>query len=301
MISRSCLACVIALASSGAASAVEPPAPLELPATSPVELSGAGERPPFTPEHGKASTCDASPVDPGVLELELGYAPVWTAHLVSAGLAGGQSSTQALVASATYGVAPHLDVKVASTVAATRDPAHLHADGSSPTHGEGLGDALVGARWRVLNDVEHALELALLGEAVVPVGTRHTPTQIGLSQGFWSGRLALVATKDLERFTTNAELSVGAPLSGDAGGLRSIFQVNLAAGYHVLPWLQPELELNYQGALGPDSQVLGFTLGVVAPFGAGQRVVAALQHAFWGQRSAETTGILLAFKTALSG
>ena len=58
-------------------------------------------------------------------------------------------------------------------------------------------------------------------------------------------------------------------------GLSSVFQANAAFGVHVLPWLQPELELNFESSFGVRSQVLAATAGVVAPFGAGHRVVAA--------------------------
>ena len=254
----------------------------------------------YAPEHGKAATADASPVDPGVLEAELGYAPVWNDRggrrgfdVAEAGHVHGFGGTL------TYGVAPDVDVKLAGGIGSVYDAAHVHADGATPHRGAGPTDVVVGGRWRFLHLEEHALELAVTGDAVIPTGSRHTATEVGLSQDFWSARAALVATKDFGALTANGELAWGAPVSGDAGGLRSIAQVNAAIGWQLRPWLQPELELNYQATLGPGAQVLGVTAGVVAPFGAGHRVVAAVQRAVWGRDATQTTAAVLSFKTAL--
>lgn len=251
-------------------------------------------------EHGKAATADASPVDPGLLEAEIGYTPSWNDRGGSLGFDHAEDAHQhALFGTVTWGVAPDVDVNVGATVGAIYDAGHHHDDGSAPKHGSGIGDVAFGARWRFLNLQERALELALTVGAVAPTGTHHDTDRIGLSQGYWSGRAALVATKDIGRATVNGELALGAPLSGDAGGLRSVVQANAAFGVHVLPWLQPEVELNYQSYLGLRSQVLAATAGVVAPFGAGQRIVVAVQQGIWGQNATQTTSALVAFKTAL--
>jgi hypothetical protein len=254
------------------------------------------------PEHGKAATADASPVDRGALEAELGYTPVWNNRGGRAGFdVSDAGRVHALTGTLTYGAAPDVDVKLAGGFGSAYDAAHEHADGSAPRHGGGLTDVAVGARWRFLNLAERALELAVTADAVIPAGARHTATQVGLTQDFWSARGALVATKDFGALTANAEVALGAPVSGDAGGLRSLAQVNAAVGYQLREWLQPELELNYQhqASLGPDAQVLAVTAGVVAPFGAGHRVVAAVQQGVWGRNTVQTTAAVLSFKTAL--
>jgi hypothetical protein len=253
------------------------------------------------PEHGKAATADASPVDAGATELEVGYAPGWTRRGGSGGFdsaAGGH--VHGFTGTITRGVAAGLDLKLAAGAGNVYDAGHVHADGSAPKRGGGLSDVVVGGRWRFLDLAEQALELAVTADAVIPVGSRHTATHIGLSQQFWSARGALVATKDLGALTANAEVALGAPVSGDAGGLHAVAQGNAAVGCQLLPWLQPELELNYQhqASNGPDAQVLAVTAGVVAPFG-GHRVVAAVQHAVWGRHVAQTTSAVLSFKTAL--
>jgi len=252
------------------------------------------------PEHGKAATADASPVDPGVLEVELGYAPVWNEH---GGVAGFHLAENAFAhgfgGTLTYGVVAGLDVNLSTGFGTVYDRTARLADPAAPVDGAGATDIGVGARFRFLQLPEHALELAVTADATIPTGTSAGPHRLGLSQEFWSARGALVATKDWGAFTANGEVAWATPFSGDAGGLRSVAQVNAAVGWQVTSWLQPELELNYQAAIGPGSQVLTATAGVVAPFGAGNRVVAAVQHAVWGQNATQTSGAILAFKTAL--
>ena len=284
---------VLAVALPGAAAAAPSSGP---DITAEVELGAAPE---FAPEHGKAATADASPVAPGALELEIAYAPIWNDGGAAAGFAQAQAGyTHALDATATYGVVRDVDVKVSSVFASTYDAAHVHPDGSTPKQGTGVGDLTVGGRWRFLDAPERSLELAAIGELVLPVGTRSTATRIGLSQEFWSARLALAATKDLGRATMNAEVACMAPLSGDGHGPGAIVQANLAAGHHLLAWLQPELEVNYQASLGTGSQVLAVTAGVIAPWGV-NRVIAALQQGLWGRNAVQTTGAFFAFKTAI--
>jgi hypothetical protein len=277
---------------------------LALVALSPLAASAsAGDDvayPPVAIEHGKAATADASPVDPGAVEAELGYAPVWNDRGGTSGFDVADAGHQhAFYGAMTYGVAPDVDVNVGLLFGSVYDAAHQHDDGSAPKRGSGLGDVTVGARWRFLNLEERAFELAFTAGAVIPTGSRHSTSEIGLSQEYWSARGALVATKDVGLTTWNAEVAIGAPMSGDAGGLRSVFQANAAFGVHVRPWLQPELELNYQSSYGVRSQQLAATAGLVAPFGDGHRIVAAVQRGLWGEATVQTTAALLTFKTAL--
>jgi len=253
-----------------------------------------------TPEHGKAATADASPVEPGVLEAEICYGPTWNDRGGAAGFdRSGPAEAHVFTATATRGLVQDVDVRLSMGFGTVRDTAHLHADGSAPRHGGGLSDATVGARWRFLNLASQAFEMALTADAVVPVGSPHTPTRVGMTQEYWSARGALVATKDLGRLTANGEIAWAVPVSGDAGGLRSTAQANAALGYELSAGLQPELEVNYQASLGPGSQVLGVTAGLIASFGDGYRVVGAVQRGVWGRNAIQTTSAVLAFKTAL--
>lgn len=263
------------------------------------EVQVFAEMPPRSPgvtEHGKASTGDASPVDPGTLETEFAYAPLWSGGVLGAGATS--ASTQAWSVTATYGLVPDVDVAVSAAFAAVYDGTHV--DGAMTLRtGTGLGDVVAGARWRFVDAPERELELAVAWSAVIPVGDHGSITALATSQGFWSGRVAVVATKDMGQFTTNLELACMLPIAGDAHGLVAQGQANLAVGYQVTRWFQPELELNYQATLGPTAHVLAVTAGLVVPWGAGQRVVAAAQQsvATWG--AAPITGAVLAYKRAL--
>jgi hypothetical protein len=73
----------------------------------------------------------------------------------------------------------------------------------------------------------------------------------------------------------------------------------LAVGYHVRHWLQPELELNYQASFGADAHAVAVTVGVVVPWGGGHRIVAAVQQGVFGWNTPPTTGGVLAYKRAL--
>ncbi|HET9594454.1 MAG TPA: transporter [Anaeromyxobacteraceae bacterium] len=285
MTPRTALALLLAMCASARAAEPSPDARAALPG----------------PEHGKASTCDATPVEPGSVEVEVGYAPTWDDR-AAAGAAGGEAaSTHGFTAALTYGALPDVDLRVSAGFASAHDPARGGADGSGPTRAAGVTDAHLGARWRFLHRPGAALEVAVAAEVVVPVGARSSATAIGLTQDHWSARAALVATKDLGPLTASAEIALGAPFAGDAHGLRSTAQANCAAGWQLAPWLQPELELNYGlgHALGGDAHVLAATAGVVAPFGAGQRVVAAVQQGLWALHATPATAGILAFKTAL--
>jgi hypothetical protein len=246
----------------------------------------------FTPEHGKAATCDASPVDPGAVEVEVSYAPSWEDRAEP-------GHAHALTAAVTFGLAPDVDVRLAGGAAAVYDAAYRRADGSAPREGAGLTDVALGARWRFAALPERGLELALTGGVVAPAGAGDTRERIGLSQGYWSARAALVATQDVGALTANAEVAFTAPVAGDAGALVGIAQLGAGAGWQVARWLQPEVELAWQASVGTGAQVLTATAGAVAPLPGGARLVAALQQAIWGRHLVQTTAAIVSLKTAL--
>lgn len=255
-------------------------------------------------EHGKLATSDATPVDPGALEVELSYER--SRDLRGAGSfdrsAGGDAQT--LGVGLTYGVREGIDASVSAgwgtAYAAAWD--HVPDDGiSGPARGEGLTDLAAGVRWRFLR-AEAGLELALLGGLVAPLGARASVDHVGLSQEHWSADAALVASGDRGAFTANAELGVAVPFGARRGDARGTMFANVAAGWQLLPWLQPELELHYERAWSagptPDADLLGVTGGVVAPFGEGYRLAAGVHYAVWGRHAGQTAAATVAFKWA---
>ncbi len=55
----------------------------------------------------------------------------------------------------------------------------------------------------------------------------------------------MVLTKDWARWTMNGEVNWSQPFGEKRGDDRGTLAANLATGYQLLPWLQPEIGLNY--------------------------------------------------------
>lgn len=221
--------------------------------------------PPPTPlEHGKAFTGDATPLEPGRVEVELAYAPSWWA---TAGAVDRLSGEQhGVAASLAVGLLPDVDARIVvgwSLVhAAPGTP-------GAPVHGEGFADTTLAARWRFLSLADPALDLAVSVGVTVPTGTRAAPDRLGTGGEAWSVGGSLLASADLGRFTLGAELGFGAPVGPPTSNDVGLLVCNAAVGYQALPWLQPELELNYQHEieLGEerDERVLWATAALVIP------------------------------------
>ena len=256
----------------------------------------AGEAPPASPdaalearfdatppppplEHGKAFTGDATPVEPGRVEVELAYAPSWWA---TAGAVDRLSGEQHQVAaSVTVGLLPDVDARIVVGWALVH--AAPEAQGA-PAHGEGFADTTLAARWRFLSLADPAIDLAVAVGVTVPTGTRAAPDRLATGGEAWSVGGSLLASADLGRFTLGAELGFGAPLGPRTSNDVGLLVCNAAVGYQALPWLQPELELNYQHEieLGEerDERVLWATAAVVIPLDS-VRFVAGARFPVW--------------------
>lgn len=256
---------------------------------------------PAGPEHGKINTSDASPVDAHATEAELSYGPSWTLHGEGDFDRAARGHSHALGLAVTYGIVENVDVSVEVGYATAYDSAYDGGSGAvGPAHGQGFTDSAAGIRWRFLT--RPGLDLAWRSGLVLPTGAKATSTRVGLTQSFWSFENAVVASKDAGSLTANAELGYSLPFGSKRGDDRGTLFANLAGGWQVLPWLQPELELNYERSYEagsePGSRCLYVTGGVVVPFGAGYRIIAGVQHAVWGQHTGQSMSGALAFKAA---
>jgi hypothetical protein len=247
------------------------------------------------PEHGKAFCNDATPVEPGSAEIELAYAPSWWAVTGDVGRA--QGSAHPLVLAVGLGLVPGLDVRVAAGWAARAELA-----AGIPQSGYGLSDTAVALRWRFLSLPQPGLDLAVVAGALIPTGTRTTPESLGTSQESWSVAGALVASADRGAWTVNAELGWSFPIRPGGSDDVGLILANLALGHQVLPWLQPEVELNYQHEIergpAPDERVLWCGAGLVLPV-APVRVVIGARFPAWQRHAAAgptgTAAVKLAF------
>lgn len=236
--------------------------------------------PPAPPvEHGKAFTGDATPVEPGRVELEFAYAPSWWATAGAMDRLSGEQHTVA--AAVSVGLLRNLDARVVVGWSLVR--AAPEAPGA-PVQGTGPSDTTVAARWRFLSLAEPAIDLAVSLGVTVPTGTRAAADRLGTSQESFSLGGSLLASADRGLFTFGAELGLSAPVGARASNDVGLLVCNLAAGYQVLPWLQPELELNYQHEIElgeqPDERVLWATAALVVPVDA-VRVVVGARFPVW--------------------
>jgi hypothetical protein len=160
---------------------------------------------------------------------------------------------------------------------------------------------MLAVRWRFLRLDFPAVDLAVVGNVVAPTGTRATPTSLGTTQGEWSLGGALVASADRGPWTANAELGWSSRLGAAAGDDLGLLVANLAIGFQLAPWLQPEVELNYQheleGAAEPDERVLWATGGLVFPV-APVRLVLGVRLPVWQASAAAGPTLTAALKLA---
>jgi hypothetical protein len=247
-----------------------------------------------TPDHGKAATEEATPVGDGAIEIEAAYNPTFTNPGGGVFERAVEARTHAFSIGVFYGVTEHLDVKVSSGFADTQDTSDL----AGPTRGRGSTDVVLGSRWRFLAHAERALDVTIATTVVVPTGREEQGDALGLTQGYWSLRNALVASKDWGRTTANAELAVTLPVSGGAGDLVGSLCANLAFGY-ATGWFQPIAEVNYDATRdGVTQQRLALTAGVNMTSRSGKRLLFGVQHAVWGRNVTQETVGLVAMKTA---
>lgn len=270
------------------------PLPVSLAALLLPAFAGQARAAEIAPEHGKVNTGDATPVGAGVLEVELGYALSWA---LRHGWGGFYDSAPAhehgFGLSLTWGAAEALDLGFATEYALVHDECELEA-----TDGHGYGDSAVAARWRFLS--APSIELTVTSGATLPTGADGAPRRLAVSQGYYAWDSTLVASWDAGRATGNLEVGYSLALGSERANAQGVMVGNVALGYHLLEWLQPELEFNHahELAVGADASRLAVTGGVVIPWGDGHRVTAGLQQAIWGEGTAAFTGASLAYKAA---
>ena len=257
------------------------------------------------PEHGKIHTPDASPVDPGHVEIESSYAYTHTKHFWDRSgnsRARGRAREQVLCLAAAVGVVENFDIAVGGSYMWLKDADYDFEpeDGTfGPEHGHDLGDIELSGRYRFFEG--HDLELAYLGGVTLPTGSSSNCDEIGTSQEFWSFNQTLVASKDWGKWTANAAVGYALPLGGKRENARGTFNADAAVGYQVLPWLQPEIELNYCHdflTTEEDSEVLAATIGLVMPINEELRIHTGVQQGLWGQNADKATTLILAAKLA---
>jgi len=236
-------------------------------------------------ECAKLNTEDAVPVRPGEYELGFAYsftraARQWGNHWD--GQNRGLMQEHAFEVTLTRGVVENLDMGISLGYADIYDRDDVAG------YGRGLMDMSIGAKWRFYHDEDLELSLAYLPGITVPTGRRSNSNHIGPSQEYWSIDQKLALTKFWGRWTMNADLGYSLPLGEDADGARGMMDSNVALGYQVYAWLQPEIELNYAHDFvrgDHDADALAVTAGLIMPLGESWRLDVGVQKSIAGRNS----------------
>ena len=253
------------------------------------------------PEHAKINTADATPVDPGQVEVEWSYElgrakRTWTG--------GGHTHVrpllreQTLGLAVTAGVADNLDVSVGGGYLWLKD---RDVDDSMAKTSDDVADFGLAARYRFLSDPALGLDLAYSAGLTIPADTDTSIGRICLSQQFWSLDQQLIASRDWGEWTANTALGYSLPLGNRRESARGMFTADAALGYQLRPWLQPEIEVNYCSYFFQEEengQQLAVTGGLVMPVNETWRVNLGVQQGVWGRHADKMTSLLAAIKVA---
>lgn len=274
-------------------------------------------------EHSKVVTVDATTNDPGQVEF-------WNSYVIQGGKFAWKSNgarenrgtylAQVWESQVTVGVHKDIDVGIINWFQHTLDKENNYdefrdmsdpdtgerpEDGThGPTHGFGWGDLGVTGHWRFYDSAEKKIEIAYIPTVFVPTGRRSNFDHLGSSQGYTSLDNSFAFTKDIGRWNGTVNLGYNSPLAHweRTNHYYGTAHANFAAGYQVLSWLQPEIELIYLhdfGGHGQTANLASVVLGFVMPFGDHVRgEIGAQQDVFGSNKVQTTSGIFsIAFLT----
>ncbi|MEI7750509.1 MAG: transporter [Candidatus Omnitrophota bacterium] len=264
-------------------------------------------------EHTKVVTMDATPFDPGEVEL-------WNSYSIQGGQFAWNSDgkrekngtylVQQFQTWLTAGVYKDIDIAIISWFQHTLNKSNNYNESQDmidpdtggpredetegPTHGFGWGDLGVSGHWRFYDSEEEKLEISYIPTIYAPTGRRSNLDHIGASQGYTSFDNAIAFTKDIGFWNGTVNLGYNSPLAHWKRTNRyyGTAHVNFAVGYQVFPWLQPEAELIYShdfGGYGNTANLVSVVLGFVMPFGDHLRFETGVQQDVFGSNKVQTT------------
>jgi len=254
-------------------------------------------------EHAKINTPDPSPVDPGSAEFEVSYGYSQSKHLWDDNRsvhARGLTREHAAFFALTVGIVDNVDVFISSNYKWLKDKENDfdEDDGwTGPETGDGFGDLDLAAKYRFWEDTDRGLEAAYIGGFTAPTGRRADIREMGTSQEYWTFNQTLTGVKDWGRWTANLDAGFALPFGSRKGSARGSFNADAAIGYQILPWLQPEVELNFSHdfvADAGDAQILAVTGGFVMPVHDNLRLSLGVQQGMWGRNADRTTSVTAA-------
>jgi len=264
-------------------------------------------------EHSKVVTSDATPNDPGQVEL-------WGSYVIQGGKFAWKSNggrekrgtyqAQVWESQATIGICEGIDIGIINWFQRTLDKENnynevqdltdpdtggaVEDETEGPTHGFGWGDLGVTGHWRFYDSAEKKLEISYIPTVFVPTGRRSNLDHLGASQGYTSFDNAFAFTKDIGRWNGTVNVGHNTPLAHweRTGHYYGTTHANFAVGYQVFWWLQPEMELVYLhdfGGHGMTGNLASVVLGLIMPFGDHLRIETGVQQDIFGSNKVQTT------------
>lgn len=264
-------------------------------------------------EHSKVVTADATPNDPGQVEI-------WTSYVIQGGKfawnSDGERSkrgtylTQLWDMQVTIGLYKDIDIGIIQWFQHTLDKENnynefrdmfdpatggpMEDETNGPTHGFGRGDLGIAPRWRFYDSAEKKLEIAYMPTIFVPTGRRSNLDHIGASQGYTSMDNSFAFTKDIGCWNGTVNLGYNTPFAHweRTNYYYGTAHANFAAGYQVCWWLQPEVELIYShdfAGHGGTANLLSVVVGLIMPFGDHLRLETGIQQDVLGSNKTQTT------------
>jgi len=243
-------------------------------------------------EHSKINTEDPSPVAPGNVEIETAYS-FMTANkaLDEKGetISRGYRAENAFDVGIGVGILEDFDAGVGMGYVTMRD------NDTDQETGRGFGDIGVGARWRFWRDDKYHIEFAYLQGLTVPVGNSENERELAPGQKFWSADQRFAFCKDWPKWTLGTDFGFEIPFGEKREDCRGVASANVAAGYKVFDWLQPEIELNGSREIvnhDSASETLAVTVGVILLFGENWKFMAGAQQVLLARNADKETSLI---------
>ncbi|RLA88724.1 MAG: hypothetical protein DRG20_05680 [Deltaproteobacteria bacterium] len=248
----------------------------------------------LAPEWAKLATDDAGTVGKGGIEIEFGYTFNYAKkamdndwHKEDRGILREHEFGLSIA----YGILDNLDIS------ADTGYANLYDHDSDPEKGEGFCDLGLGIKYRFLKLKSLDLELAYITSLSIPTGRFSDSHRLGPSDEFWAWENKIALSRDFGKLTMNMDFGFSLPFGKYRENERGTLSYDLAVGYQIVKWLQPEIEINYEHGFvkdEDDNDSIFLTAGFIMPLTDHFKGKVGLQQTVTGRNTDYTTSIILA-------
>jgi len=242
-------------------------------------------------ETAKLVTEDAPTVDPGKTEVEFGYNFIATKRTFTGGNDFAKRTTlagQVFNFNVTHGLVDGFDAALGVSL---RDVIEDDSDELA----DGLGNVTFKTKWRFFESQDEGVAISWLPGFTAPFGGADDSTKVAPGQDFWSLDNTLALTLVAERFNLNVDAGYSLPIGNERDEQRGAWIGDVAVGYQLNSWFQPEIEFNYSHGLvsvGGDSDLFALTAGAILNLTSSLRLDLGVQQAFYGRNTDALTTIL---------